>query len=71
MDKALAVVHDADDSSLSKLCECLHQGLEEKGVVGPRGGIGARAVDFSSTPCFARSRVLWRIRLVRDVVVSR
>ena len=27
------MVNDADESSLSKLCERLHQGLEEGGVV--------------------------------------
>ena len=37
------MVNDACESSLSKLRECLHQGLEEGGVV----GVGV--LDFSST----------------------
>jgi len=50
VDTALVVVDDVDESSLSKLCECLHQDLEEGGVVAPRGGIGVGAVDFSYGP---------------------
>ena len=50
VDKVLAVVDDADESSLSKLCKCLHQELEDGGVLGPRGGVGLGAVDFSSGP---------------------
>jgi hypothetical protein len=45
--KALAVVNDAYESSLIKLCECLHRGLEEGGVVGHRGGVGVGVVDLS------------------------
>jgi len=48
LDKDLAVVNDADESCLSKLCESLQQGLEERGVVGPRGGVVVGALDFSS-----------------------
>ena len=47
--KGLAVVNDAYESSLSELCKCLHQGLEEGGVVGPHGGVGLGVVDFSSS----------------------
>ena len=50
VDKAFAVVNDAYESSLSKLCKRLHRGLEEGGVVGPRGGVGLGVVDFSSSP---------------------
>jgi hypothetical protein len=50
VDTALARVNDADESSLSKLCECLHQNLEEGGVVGPRVGFGVGVVDFSYGP---------------------
>ena len=49
VDTALAVVNDADESSVSKLCECLHQGLEEGGVVDSRGGVGGWVVDSSSS----------------------
>ncbi len=49
MNKVLAVVNDAYESSLSELCKCLHQGLEEGGIVGPRGGVGLGVVDFSSS----------------------
>ena len=42
VDKVLAVVNTAYEYSLSELCKRLHQGLEEEGVVGPRGGIGLR-----------------------------
>ncbi len=47
-DKALAVMCDACESILSKPRECLHQGLEEGGVVGPHGGVGLGVEDFSS-----------------------
>ncbi len=50
VDNALSMVNNADDSSLSKLCECLHQGLEEGEVVSPRGGVGVGVVDFSCGP---------------------
>ncbi len=72
VNKALAVVDDACESSLSELCECLHQGIEEGGAVDPRGRVGLGVVDFSFAfwPCFARSRVLWRIGLRRDGIVS-
>ena len=50
VDTILAVVDDAYEYSLSKLCKCLHQGLEEGGVVDPRGGVGLGAVDFSFGP---------------------
>ena len=50
VDKASAMVNDAAESSLSKLHECLHHGLEEGGVVGARGGVDVGAVDFSSGP---------------------
>ena len=50
VDTALAVVDDAYESSLSKHCECLHQGLEEGRVVDPRGGVGLGGVDFSYGP---------------------
>ena len=43
-------MNDAYESSLSKLCECLHQGLEEVGVVDPRGGVGLGVVYYSSRP---------------------
>ena len=49
VDKVLAAVNDAYESSLSKLCECLHQGLKEGGVVGPRGGVDLGVLDFSSS----------------------
>ena len=48
VDKALAVVYDACESILRKPRECLHQGLEEGGVVGPRGGVCLGVLDFSS-----------------------
>ncbi len=48
VDKVLAVVNDAYEYSLSKLCECLHQGLEEGGVAGPCGGVDLGVSDFSS-----------------------
>ena len=38
------------ESSLSELCECLHQGLEEGGFMGPRVGVGVGALDISSSP---------------------
>ena len=50
VDNVLAVVNNAYESSLSKLCKRLHQGLEEGGVVGPRGGVGLGVDDFSSSP---------------------
>ncbi len=50
VDKVLAVVNIAYESSLSKLCKRLHQGLEEGGVVGPRGGVGLGVEDFSYSP---------------------
>ena len=50
VDKVLAVVNNAYESSLSKLCKRLHQGLEEGGVVGPRGGVGLGVEYFSSGP---------------------
>ena len=37
VDKVLAMVNNAFEYSLSKLCKRLHQGLEEGGVVVPRG----------------------------------
>ena len=46
----LAVVNNAYESSLSKLCKRLHQGLEEEGVAGPRGGVGLGVEDFPSSP---------------------
>ena len=49
VDKVLAVVNKAYESSLSELGKCLHQGLEEGGVVGPRGGVCLGVVDFSSS----------------------
>ena len=48
VDKALTVVYDSEESGLSMFCECLHQGLEEGGVVGPCGGVGLGVVSFSS-----------------------
>ena len=39
---------DAKESILGKLSKLLHQGLEEGGVVGPRGGGGLGVGDFSS-----------------------
>ena len=50
VDKVLAVVEDAYESSLSKLCKCLHQGLEEGGVMDRRGGVGLGVVDFCYGP---------------------
>ncbi len=52
LDKVLAVENNAYESSLSKFCECLHQSLEEGGVVGPRGGVGlgVLALSCSSYP---------------------
>ncbi len=50
VDKVLAVVDDAYESNMSELCKCLHQGLEEGGVVCPRGGVGLGVEDFSSGP---------------------
>ncbi len=50
VDKVLAVVNNAYESSLSKLCKRLHQGLEEGGVVGPRGGVGLGVEYFCSGP---------------------
>ncbi len=44
VDKALAVVNDVYESGLSKFCKCLHQGLEEGGVVDPRGRVGLGVV---------------------------
>ena len=41
------MVNSAYEPSLSELCECFHQGLEEVGVVGPRGGVGLGVVDLS------------------------
>ena len=48
VDKVLAVVYDAYESSLSKLRKRLRQGLEEGGVVGPRGGVGVGVSCLSS-----------------------
>ena len=45
---ALAVVNDAYESIMSKRCKRLHHGLEEGGLVGPRGGVGLGVSDFSS-----------------------
>ena len=50
MDKVLAVVNNAYESRMSKLYKRLHQGLEEGGVVGPRGSVGLGVEDFSSSP---------------------
>ena len=50
VDEVLAVVNNSDEYSLSKICKRLHQGLEEGGVVGPRGGVGLGVEDFSSSP---------------------
>ena len=50
MDKALVIMIDAAESSLSKLCERLHQGFEEGGVAVPRGGVGIRVVGCSYDP---------------------
>ena len=50
VDKVLAVVYDAYESSLSKLCKRLRQGLEEGGVVGPRGVVCLGVEYFSSGP---------------------
>ena len=47
MDIILAVVNNVYESSLSLLSECLHQGFEEGGVVGPRGGVGLGVLNFS------------------------
>ncbi len=48
VDKALALVNDAYESRLCKLGECMHQSLEEGGVVCPRGGVGFGVLDLSS-----------------------
>jgi len=50
VDEVLAVVNNAYESSLSKVCKRLRHGLEEGGVVGLRGGVGLGVVDFSSSP---------------------
>ena len=50
VDKRLTMVNDADESSMSKLFERLHQGLEEGGVVGLRVGVSVEVVDCSSSP---------------------
>ena len=42
------VLNDAYESLLSELCECMHQGLEEGGVVGPRGCVRGRVLGSSS-----------------------
>ena len=46
----MAAVDDACESSLSKLCKYLQQGLEEGGVVDPCGGVSIGVMDFSSGP---------------------
>ena len=48
--KILAVVNNAYKSSLRELCKRSHQGLEEEGVVGPRGGDGLGVENFYSSP---------------------
>ena len=48
MDKVLAVVNDAYKSNMSELSKRSHKGLEEGGIVGPRGGVGLGVEDFSS-----------------------
>ncbi len=50
VDKVFAVMDDAYESSLSKLCKRSHQGREEVGVVCPRGGVGIGVEDLSSGP---------------------
>ncbi len=35
-DKVLAMMYDSCESSLCEVCESLHQGFEEEGVVAPR-----------------------------------
>ena len=42
------MVNDAYKSILSKLCKREHQGLEERGVVGPRGIVGFGVPNLSS-----------------------
>ena len=49
VDKDLAVVNNAYKSSMSELCKRLHQGIEEGGLVGPRGSVGLGVGDFSSS----------------------
>jgi len=41
-------MNDSCESRLCKICEPLHQGLEEGGVVAPRGGVGVGVDDVSS-----------------------
>ncbi len=41
-------MYDACESGLRELCECMHQGLEEGGVVGPRGCVRDRVLGTSS-----------------------
>ncbi len=41
-------MYDACESGLRELCECMHQGLEEGGVVGPRGCVRGRVLGTSS-----------------------
>ena len=48
VDTALAMMDDTYKIILSKLCKRVHQGLEEGGVVGPRGGVGLGVDDVSS-----------------------
>ena len=49
VDKALAVMNDAQEYILSKLYKRLHQSLEEGGFVGPRGAVGLEVEYFSSS----------------------
>ena len=41
-------MYDACEPSLRELCECMHQGLEEGGVVGPRGCVRGRVLGSPS-----------------------
>jgi len=41
------VMYDSCESSLCEMCESRHQGLEEDGVVAPRGGVDVGVGDVS------------------------
>ena len=41
-------MNDACESGLREMCECMHKGLEEGGVVGPRGCVRGRVLGSSS-----------------------
>ena len=40
-------MNDSFESRLCEICEPLHQGLEEAGVVAPRGGVGVGVGEVS------------------------